>query len=187
MADAPLIGKREMEHTGPVIRLLFCLVCNTMEELPFHEGPPETDILLKITLEHHVFPSGEPHVGKMFVLPVKTWANTAHRKEIIKQLKGESVTGLDAMTEEADFYSTKMTFAEDAMKCYQYHLRPKDSCGDYLSPSKRLLPKTDKERKDVGLPSPTDAPGPKIYLCNFCPYHSVVSQKKRAMRGMYND
>lgn len=186
MADAPLIGKREFEHGGPVIRLVYCLVCNTMEELPPHHGSPEEDFLLQITVEKHQFPSGEPHRGKMFLLPVKTWANPDHRKAIIDQLKGGGAEGLDAMTPEKDFYSTKMTFAEDAMSCWKSRLRPDDHCDDYQSPQKRLLPKTAKERKDLGLPDPANAPGPKVYVCNFCPMHSVMTTKKNAMRGMYN-
>jgi hypothetical protein len=186
MAEAPLIGKREFEHSGPVIRLLLCFVCNSIDELPPHDGPSETDILLEMTVEKHEFPSGLRHQGKMFILPVKVWANTSNRKEIINQLKGTGVTGLDAMTEEGDFYSTKMQFAEDAMSCYTYHLRPEDNCADYRTESKRLLPKTAKERKSAGLEAPKDAALPKIYLCNFCPMQSVIVTKQRAMRGMYN-
>lgn len=186
MADAPLIGKKEFEHSGPVIRLVYCLVCNTIEELPPHDGPPETDTLLEITLEKHEFPSGERHMGKMFILPVKTWANTKSRKEIINQLKGGGSAGLDAMTEEGDFYSTKMQFAEDAMSCWKYHLYPKDNCADYQTEPKRLLPKTAKERKDAGLEGPESAPGPKVYVCNFCPMHSVMTTKRRSLMGLYD-
>jgi hypothetical protein len=186
MADAPLIGKREFEHGGPVIRLLYCLVCNSIDELPAHAGGPETDYLLEITVEKHVFPSGEPHKGKLFILPVKTWANVEHRKGIINQLKGGGAEGLDAMTPEKDFYSTKMQFAEDAMTCYEKHSRPQIGCTDYKSPDKRLLPKTAKERADVGLESPENAPGPKIYLCNFCPFHSVAITNARMKQGLYD-
>jgi hypothetical protein len=188
LSEAPLIGKRELTHDGPVVRLLMCLVCNTIEELPPHEGPPEQDYLLEISVEKHQFPSGEPHKGKLFILPVKTWANPKHQKEIIKQLKGGGSEGLDALTPEGDYYSTKMTFADDAMECWKKHMRPGEThgCNDYESPEKRLLPKTYKERKDAGLPDPMNAPGPKIFLCHFCPFHSTVMTKKRAMRGMYD-
>lgn len=187
MADAPLIGKREFEHGGPVLRLLFCFVCNSIDELPPHDGPPETDDLLEITVERHQFPSGEPHKGKLFILPVKTWANEGSRKEIIKQLRGGGSSGLDAMTEDGDFYSTKMQFSEDAMSCYAYHLRPTDSCPDYQSPDKRLLPNTKKERIALGMPDPANAGGPKTYLCNFCPMHSVITTKRRSIAGMYDN
>jgi len=186
MADAPLLGKREM-HDGPVIRLLYCLVCNTMEELPPFEGKPEHDYLLEISVEKHKFPSGEPHKGKLFILPVKTWGNPAYRKEIIDQLKGGGAEGLDAMTPEKDYYSSKMQFAEDAMSCYEKHSRPQVGCNDYKSPEKRLLPKTAKERKDVGLESPENAPGPKVYLCNFCPFHSVAVTNARMKQGLYDN
>lgn len=183
--DAPLIGKREI-HDGPVIRLVYCLVCNTIEELPPHDGPSDTDVLLELTLEKHEFPSGERHMGKMFILPVKTWMMKEQRKAIIDQLKGKGATGLDAMTEDGDYYSTKMEFAEEAMKCYKAHLSPHQSCADYEHESKRLLPKTDRERKELGLPDAANSGAPKVYTCYFCPFHSVMTTKKRAMRGMYN-
>jgi len=184
MADAPLIGKREM-HDGPVIRLVYCLVCNTLEELPPHDGPPETDVLLELTLEKHEFTSGERHMGKMFILPVKTWSKTESRKAIIDQLKAGGSEGLDAMDPEKSFYDTKMQFAEDAMNCYNRHLRPTESCDDYESDKMRLLPKTDKERKELGLPDAASSGAPKVFTCHFCPFHSVITTKKRAIRGMY--
>lgn len=184
MADIPLIGTSN-PIDGPIIRLLMCFVCNTIEELPPHEGPPETDILLEMTVEKHEFPSGERHVGKLFLLPFKTWANTEQRKAIIDQLKGQGAQGLDALDPDKNFYETKMTFAQDAMDCWRSRLQP-DHCGDYQNESKRLLPKTDKERMELGLPDPAHSGAPKVYLCNFCPVHSVVTTKKRAIRGMYN-
>lgn len=187
MADAPLIGRREL-HDGPVIRLLFCLVCNTVDELPPHDGPPETDVLLELTAEKHEFPSGERHQGKLFILPFKTWAKKESRHAIIDQLKGKGAQGLDALDPDGGYYDTRMQFAEDAMDCWKYHMRPDEShgCNDYESPQKRLLPKTDRERREAGLPDPAHSGGPKVFLCHFCPYHSTVVTKKRAMRGMYD-
>lgn len=183
--EAPLIGKREL-HDGPVLRLLFCFECNTVDELPPHDGPPETDILLEMTVEKHEYPSGLRHMGKLFILPVKTWANESQRKAIIDQLKGAGAQGLDALDPEANFYETKMQFAEDAMQCYNYHLRPSEpGCPDYESEEKRLLPKSHKERKELGLPDPANSGAPKVYLCHFCPFHSVAMTKKRMIRGMY--
>ena len=185
MSDVPLIGKRELQD-GPVIRLVLCLVCNTIDELPPHDGPPETDVLLEITLEKHEFPSGERHMGKMFLLPVKSWANPQHRKEIIKQLTSGGSAGLDELDPDKSFYDTKMQFAEDAMQCYNYHLRPSDpGCPDYETEPKRLLPKTHKERIELGLPDPANSGAPKVYLCHFCPFHTVATTKKRMIRGMY--
>lgn len=180
MADIPLIGSRAMDD-GPVIRLLFCLVCKTLEELPMHHGPAETDTLLEISVEKHVFPSGEPHKGKLFVVPVKIWADPKNKKAVIDQLKGGGSEGLAEI--DPDYYDTKMTFHEDAMNCWNSHNRPGDKaigCSDYQDESKRLLPNTAKERRDMGLPSAAES-GPKVYLCQFCPYQQRVVETRRMM------
>lgn len=183
--EAPLIGKREM-HDGPVLRLMLCLECNTIDELPPHDGPPETDVLLELAAEKHEYPSGERHKGKLFILPVQTWADQSQRKAILDQLKVGGSRGLDELDPEGQYYETKMQFHEDAMKCYEYHLRPSDpGCADYESEEKRLLPKSHKERKELGLPDPANSGAPKVYLCHFCPFHTVATTKKRMIRGMY--
>lgn len=175
----PLLQPSKVE--GPEIRLLYCLVCGTIEELPLFDGRPEDDHLLQVLVEPHCFPSGEPHRGHLFRLPQLMWEREDARKKIIEQIKGGGSAGLDEF--DKDFYATKATFKEDAMRCYNAHLRPTDGCPDYNSPSKRLLPNTKAERKDVGLPDPAKAPGPKNYLCQFCVIHPIVVQKQRALRG----
>jgi len=185
MAEIPLIGSRNLDD-GPVIRLLYCLVCKTIEELPMHHGPVETDVLLEISVERHKFPSGEPHKGKLFILPVKTWSDNKQKKAIIDQLKGGGSSGLADM--DPTYYDTKMTFHEDAMECWKSHNRPGDKsvgCSDYRSESKRLIPDTNKERKDMGLPSATES-ALKVYLCQFCPYQQRVIETQRMAQGMYD-
>jgi hypothetical protein len=187
MTDIPLIGSRPIE--GPIIRLLFCLVCTTIEELPPHEGPAATDTLLELAAEKHEFPSGDRHVGKLFLLPVKAWMDPTQRKAIIDQLKQGaglpgSSEGLDALSDDKDYYTSKSQFGEDAMACWKQHISPKDGCNDYMSESKRLVPKTEKARLELGLPSSKES-GISVHLCQFCPVHSVMMTKHRAMRGMY--
>jgi hypothetical protein len=162
-----------------------CFVCNTLEELPDYDGPVEQDYLLEISIEKHVFPSGEPHKGKLFKLPVKSWATADQRKAILGQLQTGGSRGLDELDPDKSFYDTKMTFMEDAMKCYAAHNRPKIECPDYGSPQKRLLPNSAKERAELNLPKPEHADGPKIYLCNFCPMHSTVTTNARLKQGLY--
>lgn len=179
----PVIGSRPIE--GPIIRLLVCLVCDTIEELPDYEGPTQYDYLLEISLEKHKFPSGEEHKGRLFKVPVKSWANAKDKEDILAQLRKGGSGGLNELDPDKNFYETKMTFAQDAMECWQKHNRPKNDCEDYQSPSKRLLPDTAKERGELGLPKPEHLEGPKIYTCNFCPYHGEVVQRKRKILGMY--
>lgn len=179
----PLLDKKPPDN-GPEIRLLHCKVCDSIEELPLFDGAPENDHLLQILVDRHVFPSGEPHVGRLFRLPQMSWESTEARKQIIEQIKGGGSAGLDEF--DPEFYATRNTFQEDALKCYNAHLRPTDGCPDYESPSKRLLPNTKEDRKEVGLVDPSKAPGPKTYLCQFCPVSSVVMTKKNALRGLYD-
>lgn len=167
--------------TGPLIRLLYCLVCQTIDELPLFDGLPENDHLLQIAIEPHKFPSGEPHRGHLFRIPQLSWESPAAKKQIIKQIKGGGSAGIDEF--DPEFYATRNTFQEDALKCYNAHLRPTDGCPDYNSPAKRLLPNTKADRKELGLVDPSKAPGPKNYLCNFCPIHSIVQGKINALRG----
>lgn len=180
--SVPLLQNKTPD-TGPEIRILHCSVCDSVEELPLFDGAPENDHLLQILVDRHVFPSGQPHVGRLFRLPLFSWENIEARKQVINQIKGGGSAGLDEI--DPEFYATRNTFQEDALTCYSAHLRPTDGCPDYETPSKRLLPNTQSERKEVGLVDPAKAPGPKTYLCQFCPVHSVVMQKKRALRGDY--
>jgi hypothetical protein len=180
----PLIGSKKID--GPVIRLLRCLVCETWEELPDYEGPSDKDYLLEIAIEKHVFPSGDPHVGKLFKVPIKTWANTEQRKAVLDNL-GAGSRGLDDLDPEKSFYDTKMTFAEDAMTCWKAHNKVKENCEDYESPKKRLLPNTAKERGELGLPKPEHLDGPKIYTCHFCPVHTSVITRRRELAGLYDN
>ncbi len=180
----PVIGSKPID--GPIIRLLVCLVCETIEELPDYEGPTNFDYLLEMSLEKHKFDSGDPHKGRLFKVPVKSWANAKDKAEILEQLRKGGSRGLDEISPEKNFYETKMTFAEEAMTCWQKHNQPTVNCDDYESPSKRLLPDTAKERGELGLPKPEHLDGPKVFTCHFCPYHGQVVQRRRAIMGMYN-
>ena len=180
----PVIGSKPIE--GPLIRLLLCLVCETLEELPDYDGPSVHDYLLEISLEKHKFDSGEPHKGKLFKLPVKAWATPDQKKAILEQFKKGGSAGLNEIDPDKSFYETKMQFADDAMECWMKHNQPKNDCTDYQSESKRLLPNTAKERNELGLPKPEHLDGPKIYTCNFCPYHGEVVQRRRKIMGLYN-
>ena len=178
MSNVPVIGKKEMNNE-PMFRLLFCLVCQTLEELPPFYGDPELDHLLAIACESHLFPSGEPHKGKLFVLPLRTWAHTESKKEIIRQIKGGGSKGLAEIDD--TFYDSRSNFMDDAMTCYERHNKPKDGCDDWQHSSKLLIPNTVKERRAEGMAKYQDEAGPKTYLCNFCPVSIAVNQRKQKL------
>lgn len=179
----PIIGQENHGvDTGPVMRLLYCRVCDTFEELPAFMGRPENDHLLAISVEKHKFPSGQEHVGNLYMFPQAYWDR--FKKDIIDQIRNRSgAKGL--ANADPTYYDTQNTFREDAMKCFQQHFRPAEGCSDYESPSKRLVPGTRAERKELGLPDPSKVPGPKVSLCHFCPVHSKVTERKRILRGDY--
>lgn len=184
MSNIPLLGSRQPEdhNSGPVLRLLHCMVCSSIEELPPFKGRPEEDHLLQIACQKHKFPSGEEHKGLLFIVPLKVWMNTEARKDVIRQLKGGGSKGLAEIDD--SFYDTKSQFGEDALNCWKSHNKPQDTCGDYQSDGKQLIPDTLKERKELGMS--TEIGGPKNYLCHFCPIHAKVVQRKRQLMGMYD-
>lgn len=161
--------------SDPQIRILHCRTCNRFEEIPDFNGDPEDDVLLDITIERH-----PGHMGRLFKMPMKYMMVPKLKDEILKQMTQGS-TGLDVVSN--DFYDTSATFRDDAMKCYSQHSRPKGMCPDYRSEKKRLVPNTKAERKDVGLASPA-ASGPKVYLCDFCPVASFVSNMRNIETGL---
>lgn len=182
MSDVPLIGSKPIKKEE-TFRLLHCWVCGSLEELPPYEGPAEQDYLLAVLCEKHVFASGEPHKGNLFTaIPVKAWQDESTRKDIIRQIKQGGSKGLAEIDD--TFYDSRSTFMEDAMKCWRQHQSPKDGCPDFRIPEKMLVPKTQEERKEAGIGSYANMPGPKTYLCDFCPVAVVVAKRKRKLMGL---
>ena len=181
MSNVPILGEKKMDNE-PMFRLLYCLVCESLDELPPYNGDPEQDHLLAIACESHVFPSGEPHKGKLFVLPLRAWAKTESKKEIVRQIKGGGSKGLAEVDD--TFYDSRSMFLDDAMKCYQQHNKPKHGCNDWQIKEKLLIPNTAKERKAEGMGRYQDEAGPKTYLCNFCPVSIAVNQRKQKLLGL---
>jgi hypothetical protein len=161
------------------IRLLLCNVCNSIEELEDFSGPPEYDTLLINLLYPHKFPSGDEHKGHLLRIEKKSWDNKTARREIIKQIR-EGSGGLKE--QDSKFYETRDTFRDDALTCWKQHNRT-TNCGDYKSESKRLVPDTRDDWKQAGIYRPKKTPWDR-YLCNFCPFESVVKQIEMKKRGM---
>jgi predicted metal-binding protein len=162
----------------PYIRLMVCRTCKSIDELPPYQGPPEGDVLLQMTIERH----GENHVGLLINVGAIHWNSKTMRAAIIEQIQQGS-SGLDVFG--TAFYETKMQFAEDAMSCWGQYNRPKGQCPDFRSEKKRLLPKTDVERKDAGLASVQQSNATRIYLCDFCPVRVYNERKSRDEKGLY--
>jgi hypothetical protein len=156
----------------PKIRLLYCYDCRTLEELPDFDGPPEYDTILEVALSRHET-NGMRHIGKMYDVETRVWEKKNLRETIIRQIKGGS-EGLAIIDRE--YYNVRDNFKSDAMKCYSQHLRPKEGCGDWRADSKKLLPNTKADRKELGL---DPAKMPVQYLCKFCPVSAYYERKSR--------
>ncbi len=173
----------EVKDDGPRIRLLYCYECKTIEELPDYKGHPDDDVTLQVLIERHES-AGIPHNGFLSDIGVKIWSQEKFRKEIIKNLRDKVGGGLADI--DPDYYTTKATFYDDAMKCFSEHLRPKEGCSDWRAKNKRLVPKNTAElRKEIGLVSAEKSGGTNVFLCDFCPVKSHVVTQQRKAAGMY--
>jgi hypothetical protein len=171
--------KTYADKSEPMIRVLVCRNCKTIEELPDYEGDPAMDTLLNILVSKHQKPV--EHIGLLMKFPLKYWVVPKIQDEIVKQIRGGS-EGLDAF--QTNFYATRNQFAEDSMRCFSDHNRPKGQCPDYKSDKKLLKPDTNAERKDAGLEK-AGVTGPKVYLCDFCPVKSYNMEQSNKEKGLY--
>jgi hypothetical protein len=161
----------DKEEQEPHFRLLVCKTCRTIDELPSADEDPG-DTLLTITADRH----GELHYGRLWNVPKAIWMTKELKEDVVKQLSGDDGSGLGL-----PFYSTRMQFSEDAMKCYSLHNRPKGECFDYKSEKKKLSAGTEGARRAEKLDKYS---GPTIYLCDFCPVKSHVQNKFYQKKGI---
>jgi hypothetical protein len=173
----------EIKDDGPKIRLLYCYNCKTIEELPDFEGHPDDDVTLQILVEKHES-AGIPHNGFLSKIGVKLYSRPEVKKQVIENLRNKVGGGLADI--DPDYYTTKATFYDDAMKCYSEHLRPKEGCTDWRAKNKRLVPKNTAElRKEAGLMSAAKSAGTNVFLCDFCPVKTHYSTQQRKAAGLY--
>lgn len=164
------------------IRVLVCRDCQSTEVLPDYAGDPGRDDTLIYATEKHQYPNGEMHFGRLYgSITEKDWKNRETRDEILRRIwQQEGHTGFEPWV-----YSTFETLKADAMQCWRSRLRP-ETCADYRSEGKRLVPPTAEARKSEGMGKYRASPQHTQYLCNYCPINSVVEQKIRKERGMYD-
>jgi len=180
-------------------RLLVCRECRTIEELPLYSGPPQLeaqDPILDNLVRRHVQRHGDMkpdaaallvasedpcHCDEKTLVDARTGTKMrnplrihgthtfweGHRDDVLKGLQ-ERWTGFHP-----EFYATKDTYREDAMRCFNLHRRPKGTdCIDWRDDGRKLTNR--------------DWPADKaVYLCDFCPVASQVTTAIRHAAGMY--
>ena len=182
------------------MRLLFCDLCHTLEEVPDYEGEDPVDPLVEGLVRKHNERDPMGHAGRdvqrspMRLVKIEPDPNRmlssdevweTDRENVLKQLNDENKkVGFSSWA-----YEAMNSYAEDALICYRRHDRPDlgngKPCIDYLSDSKRIGRPTDigkkvlKEAPKMGTSDP--------HLCQWCPYYSTVMTQVRWKAGMYRD
>lgn len=185
--DLNTLKNAKIDPNEPMIRLLKCMKCKSIDEVPAYDGPEggensvEFDNSLRFFVDQHIDKGCTNKDDRIiYYLPFKYWIIPTIKEGIMKQVQQGS-EGLDIFG--TNFYATKQNYTSDAMTCWIAHNQTKD-CADYKSDSKLLKPDTDKERLDAGLEK-AGASGPKVHLCDFCPVKSVIQEKAFKQKGLY--
>lgn len=159
---------RAIEGTGKLVRLWVCRECKSIDVLPPYDGPAERDVLLEDTASRHMT-EWRTHECSLVKVPESYWNSDKVREQIVYQLSQGGSQGLDEV--DPDYYATKDTYREDALKCFDRHNRPAGAdCIDWKDSTKRIGNPTQEGWKT----------GAKVFLCDFCP---VRAQVARAARG----
>lgn len=169
----PQYEVKQLDDSGPKVRLLVCKDDKSIEELPDFHGNPRDDVLLEDTVSRHMY-EGITHEVALIKVPVKWWNDKNIQPKLIQQISQGGSKGIEEMDEAEDYYGTRDTYREDALKCFQRHQRPKEGCIDYQNPDKRIGNPTSEGWKT----------GPRVYACNFCPVQAWVDKKKLEETGV---
>lgn len=194
LAAAPLVligSNSVLGIMSDKIRVIMCTICRTLEVVDAYDGPEEHDQTLLYIARNHVTGDGRLHPLNVMIPDIITregvkrpathadWANKDFRAYLESQLTKAERPG-EAVGLGTKYYEAKNTLLDDAMHCWRGRLKP-ETCGDYKSNSKRLVPDTSADRKELGLAKPTSS----RFLCEFCPVHVGVTERQNRKAGLY--
>ena len=184
--DLSTLKKAEIDPNEPMMRLLVCAKCKSIEEVPAYEGPEggedtvQYDHTMRFFVDQHIERGCTNFQDRTTGhLPTKYWLIPKIKESIVSQLQTGS-QGLDVLG--TQFYATRENLLSDAMNCWIKEHKSTRDCDDYKSDKKVLKPDTAKERKEAGLEKV--GAGPKVYLCDYCPVKSIVQQKAFKQKGL---
>lgn len=185
LANPPSLGEGEhvIDAEDDRIRLLICNTCNTIEPLPDYTGPIEHDTTLQFRLSKHRTAEGHPHLGNMARVSEKSWDNPTYRAKILDELAKAHAAGEVGLG--TKMYDLRSTFQEDAMSCWRHEHNRTENCEDFRSDRKRLVPDTKGERKELGLETRSKYMPVNSWLCDYCPYATLVMERQRKAKGLY--
>lgn len=165
------------------IRLFICEKCGSVDEMPAYEGHPSGDYWLKRMESGHMLDSGTALHGQTHVGHIEQSYWLSHKEEIVNEMAKEfTLPGAGAGLGQT-YYDVKSNYSHDAMQCWRVEHNRTKNCQDYMSSKKKVMPDTRAERKSEGMDY-KNRPG--FYLCELCPYHQVVQQRKGSDEFGYN-
>lgn len=189
-ADLIASTSTQGDWSGPSIRVLVCHTCKSMTPITdVPGGRGDDDMLVSRVMEHQFEPVHQggliqtrPHEMILCRVPEALWNSSSLRPKLVAEIQKHTV-GAGEAEGLGDLYDVKSNFMDDAMKCWRFEHGRTSNCGDYMSDKKKLLADSVAERRDLGL---DPAERPVQHLCQYCPYHSVVQQRKNKKKGLYN-
>lgn len=167
------------------LRLLICHTCSSIQPIAAFHGPAEHDEQLHARVAEHQYPGSRPtrgHDMDLGKVSERSWNDPEKRRSILAKLGEEIGTGKGAGLG-VENYDLRDDYMDMAMRCWRVEHNRTSDCGDYMSDRMTLLAHSVEERRDLGL-DPRQRP--KLKLCQFCPMHSVIMQRQRKKRGLYN-
>lgn len=169
------------------MRLMYCDVCKTLDEIPNYDGAMEVDPLVEEVVMKHNKRDAKRHGWgegklKMRLVEVDDLQYAQNKDAVLKKLKEQG----NAVGENWQWLGeAHNTFSDDAMACWNQHRQPKEGspCIDYMSDAKRIGRPTEEGKEAVRANYKLGQTDP--HLCQWCPYHSTVITNIRARKGMY--
>ena len=131
-----------------------------------YSGEPEYDMELIDVLQRHKAKNPDH----------ENWRGLIFRtdKETASKLDAETVIKNELKSHDLHISDYRDELKLDALRCFDKHNRPKDSCIDWCDESKTIGRKT-------GVPA-----NKRQYLCMFCPCSSYVAHQERKEMGIYD-
>jgi len=186
VTDLSQFKKSAIDPNEPHMRVLKCTKCKSVEEVPDYEGPDgglgtaEFDHALRFFVDQHLAKGCKKDGFTEVRFPTRFWVIPKVKEGIIAQLS-EGAQGLDVFGTNA--YAMSNNHQADAMSCWIHEHNQTKDCADYKSDKKQLKAGTSKERLALGLEK--EGNGPKVYLCDYCPYKAGVVQGKFLKKNGY--
>lgn len=172
----PIVGPEKK-----YVRLLVCHECRSVDQVPDYSGPSQYDHYLEYRASQHET-NGRRHKGILVKVEDNHEVINATIDEIedaVRQSMPGAGQGLGQV-----MYDLRDNFQAEAMLCWKRHNR-RENCEDYRADKMRLWLDTKAERKEEGLSVRRDD-RPNVWLCDHCPVQSIVSQRQRAAKGLYD-